>query len=377
MLKMKKVFAIVLTLGLTTPVVAGCGLVVKTEEAKQRDIDKVRNIVLAEGTGIKVTYGPVLDQYNRVLESYKAQLGEEGLKQYGPMLEQQKIAIMDNMLNQQVVDKKADEKGLKVDTPEIKAEAAKIMEANEAKAGGKEKFEESIKALGLTRASYQEEISKGLRRQQFMDSFTKDLKVQDQEIATHYEKNKANYKKEAGATISHIFFGKADDTAAQAKAKEAKAKLDGGAKFEDIAKAYGKDGSAAQGGLLGTYPWNTTELGADFMALAQKVPEGKYSGPVKSSFGWHIIKVTDITQAKQLTLADETTDESGQKMTLKQEISNTLLAEKKKEKEAAMLDQWEKELAVKRYPERIPMEFANQENPSNASQGVETKATTK
>lgn len=83
-----------------------------------------------------------------------------------------------------------------------------------------------------------------------------------------------------------------DSVAEQAKQKieEIKAKLNAGEKFEDLAQQYSDDrGSAKSGGAL---PWfGTGRMVAEFEKAAFALAnDGDISPPVKTSYGWHIIK---------------------------------------------------------------------------------------
>ena len=375
MIGLKKIAA-VLAVGMSLSVFAGCGLVVKTEEAIAREEAEKRGVVLAEGDGIKVTLGEVLDDYEKLMVSWTAQYGEETMKSLAAQFEQQKIQIMDTKLRNQLMVKKADELKIPTDSPEMIQEYEKIVKDAVAELGSQAEYDKTLSNAGYTADSYKQEVLKGLRLEKLLEEVTKDITVSEAEINEYYEKNKATtYTKQPGATMYHIFFGKPDDAGAEAKAKEAKAKLDGGAKFEDIAKEYGQDDSAKEGGLLGTFPWDTQELGADFVAEAKKLTEGQISGPVKTSFGWHLIKVTNVlSAAKVLVLTDKVTGDDGVERTVKEEIETTLKSSKKNEKVAALLDEWEAQYNVKRYPERIPME--HQTKPETTQPGTTTPAPT-
>jgi peptidyl-prolyl cis-trans isomerase C len=88
------------------------------------------------------------------------------------------------------------------------------------------------------------------------------------------------------------------DADAKAKAEDIIAQLKKGGKFEEIAKKESKDpGSGAQGGDLG---WaNPAGYVPEFSEAMQKLEKGQTSEtPVKSQFGWHIIHVDDIREAK-------------------------------------------------------------------------------
>jgi peptidyl-prolyl cis-trans isomerase C len=75
---------------------------------------------------------------------------------------------------------------------------------------------------------------------------------------------------------------------------EAKALLDqikGGADFATIAKEKSKDPGAAEGGDLGYF--TKDQMVPEFAEVAFKMYPGQLSNPVKTQFGWHIIKVED------------------------------------------------------------------------------------
>lgn len=75
------------------------------------------------------------------------------------------------------------------------------------------------------------------------------------------------------------------------KAKEVLTKLKAGGDFAALAKAESKDPGSADGGDLGYFTKN--EMVAEFAEAAFKLEKGALSEPVKTQFGWHIIKVED------------------------------------------------------------------------------------
>ncbi|MEH7238392.1 peptidylprolyl isomerase [Bacillus sp. JJ1562] len=83
-----------------------------------------------------------------------------------------------------------------------------------------------------------------------------------------------------------------EEQKAEAKKKidEAKAKLDSGEKFEDVAKELSDDGSAQNGGDLGWF--GKGRMVPEFEETAFALKEGETSDIIESQFGYHIIKVT-------------------------------------------------------------------------------------
>ncbi|MDQ0247187.1 foldase protein PrsA [Bacillus fengqiuensis] len=114
---------------------------------------------------------------------------------------------------------------------------------------------------------------------------TADIKVTDKELKEAYDAKKPEVK------ASHILVQ--DEKTAQ----EVKAKLDKGEDFAKLAKEYSQDpGSAENGGDLGFF--GPGKMVPEFEEAAYKLKKGEVSAPVKSSFGYHIIKVTDKKELK-------------------------------------------------------------------------------
>ena len=80
------------------------------------------------------------------------------------------------------------------------------------------------------------------------------------------------------------------------EAKAVKAELDKGADFAELAKKKSKDPGASDGGDLGFF--TKDQMVPEFSAVAFSLEPGKISDPVKSQFGWHVIKVEEKRNRK-------------------------------------------------------------------------------
>ena len=144
-----------------------------------------------------------------------------------------------------------------------------------------------------------------LIRELFLNQQKKDP-VTDAEIQAEYDKFvAANSGKEYKA--SHILVEKEEE------AKAIVASLKKGGKFEEIAKKQSKDpGSGAKGGDL---DWATpSSYVSEFTEAMIKLEKGKTTQePVKSQFGWHIIRLDDVREA-QLPKLDEVKPQISQQL---------------------------------------------------------------
>lgn len=114
----------------------------------------------------------------------------------------------------------------------------------------------------------------------------KEVKASEKEMKEYYENLKPEIK------ARHILVD------SEEKANEVKGKLDGGAKFEDLAKEYSTDpGSKDNGGDLGWF--GTGAMVPEFESAAYALKVNEISAPVKSEHGWHVIQVTDKKEKKK------------------------------------------------------------------------------
>jgi peptidyl-prolyl cis-trans isomerase D len=138
------------------------------------------------------------------------------------------------------------------------------------------------------------------------------------ELQTYYDQHRDQYRMPEQVKVSHILIktplpggdGKVDETGvaeAQHRAEDLLKQVKGGAKFEEVAKKYSQDpGSAKEGGSLGWIGKGRTV--PEFEKTAFSLPKGQMSGLVKSSYGFHIIRVDDKQDAHLKTL-DEVKDQ--------------------------------------------------------------------
>lgn len=118
--------------------------------------------------------------------------------------------------------------------------------------------------------------------------------VSDQELRAYYDANKADLKRPARAVVTFTYIPRvatpADSAAARARALALRARIVGGEKFEDVAKAESSDSaSAAQGGDLGK--GGRGRFVAPFESAAYALAPGEISQPVLTPFGYHLIRV--------------------------------------------------------------------------------------
>ncbi|WP_077324978.1 peptidylprolyl isomerase [Virgibacillus siamensis] len=118
------------------------------------------------------------------------------------------------------------------------------------------------------------------------EAVAEEIKISDKELKQKYERMKTEIQ------ASHILVKD------KKTAKEVEKKLKNGADFAKLAKEYSTDkGTAKKGGKLGYF--STGDMVPEFEDAAYNLKKGEVSDPVKSQFGYHIIKVTDKREKKE------------------------------------------------------------------------------
>ncbi len=122
------------------------------------------------------------------------------------------------------------------------------------------------------------------------------IPVSDNEISTYYQEHKKEFESDPGANLSYVTFEKkpsqADEEETQKRLLEIKSEILQGEDFAELAKDYSDDkASAVTGGDLGWF--GKGMMVPAFETAAFSLRSGEMSDPIKTQFGWHLIKVTD------------------------------------------------------------------------------------
>ena len=129
------------------------------------------------------------------------------------------------------------------------------------------------------------------------------ITVTEEALQTYYEENQYRYLQDEQREASHILFTFGDDeAAAEAEANEVLGRVRAGESFADLAAEFSDDaGTAQSGGSFGalTRTQFPGELGAPIFALG----EGEVDGPIRTDFGFHIVKLDRVLPQGSLPLA--------------------------------------------------------------------------
>jgi peptidyl-prolyl cis-trans isomerase C len=157
-----------------------------------------------------------------------------------------------------------------------------------------------------------------------------DIKVEESELKSFYEENKAMFSQQESIQASHILVEEKD------KAEMVLSKLNEGLSFEEAAKEYSTCPSKEAGGSLGEF--GRGQMVPEFEEAAFIMEEGAISEPIKTQFGYHIIRLDKKNENKEPTFEE-----------VKEEVQRQLLAKKQENKYTAKIDSLKEKYPVEIY----------------------------
>lgn len=155
-------------------------------------------------------------------------------------------------------------------------------------------LENGLRQANLTREEVLEEIKAGLTTELFLNSRVPAAIATDSEARAFFEENKTRFNRPETARARHILV--ADDANGARLIREIRARIERGEDFAVLAGEFSIDGSAQAGGDLGSF--ERGRMVPEFEKAVFSLPIGKVSQPVKTQFGWHLIRVDARTPAR-------------------------------------------------------------------------------
>lgn len=141
-----------------------------------------------------------------------------------------------------------------------------------------------------------EQMKKSLLMQYAANKLMSSVSVDDEEVRAYFEANKAMFSQPKTVAASHILV----DT--EKEAMKILDEINNGLEFSDAARQYSRCPSKDSGGALGEF--SQGKMVPEFEQAAFSMEVGEISQPVQTQFGYHIIKVDKINEAKESSFED-------------------------------------------------------------------------
>jgi peptidyl-prolyl cis-trans isomerase C len=268
------------------------------------------NAVVVTINGEEITQGRVDEAVDQQMQMAGAQMGNlppAYLEQFKKQISQR---IVESLVGETLLDQQ-------VEAANMQVTDAETMEAIEERAAQQsppitvEALQTMLESQGRDFEEFKERYKTGLVRQKFMEAqWAGKIDVNDADAQAYYEANPGEFEKPEQVHASHILIAPDPNAAdpneakaaAKAKAEDLLAQVKNGGDFAALAQAHSSCPSKAQGGDLGTF--RRGQMVKPFEETAFALKPGEISDPVETQFGYHIIKVTEHTDAETVPLEE-------------------------------------------------------------------------
>lgn len=207
-----------------------------------------------------------------------------------------RLARIEHNILQRLIEKELIQQAIKKQKIEVKdGEVEATFKEYKKRFRSEDQFKNYLKHGRVTVASIKDRLKSKRALEKLIES-KGNLEITEEKAKQFYDKNQRFYLEKAGVKASHILVKvpkKAtpqQEQAAMAKIKLIQKELKKGADFASVAKKMSEGPSKTRGGDLGFF--GKGQMVKPFQEAAFKMKVGNVSGPVRTRFGYHIIKVT-------------------------------------------------------------------------------------
>lgn len=274
--------------------------------------------------GSPIFMSEVQDQLDRISTQHKTAEQKKAFEQQKKQITAQ---ILDLLIDEKVYVLQADKLGIKVTDKEVEDEVARTIKRFPSQA----EFDKALKDAGMTMDDLRDFTRTRLITDKVNKKVVGTVTVTSADAKEYYDKNQAQFKDPEKVKASHIL------VKTEEEAKAVIDEINNGADFVEVAKVKSTDpASKANGGDLGFVQKGV--MVPEFEAAAFALQPGEMTQtPVKTQFGWHVIKVTERTAEKQRSYEES-----------KASIEQMLKSQKESAKIKAWLDGVKKKMTIKK-----------------------------
>jgi parvulin-like peptidyl-prolyl isomerase len=277
-----------------------------------------------------ITYSEVRDYVQPAIQQLQRQYTGEELRE---KIRAAHVDALNNLIDRTLILSEFNTKGYTIPDTIIEQQINDTI-ANEY-GGDRTAFTKTLQAQKLTYAQYREKVREHTIIQAMRNRKSQqEIVISPHRIEEYYKQHPDDYKVKDQVKLRMIVIKKTgtDNEARRAFAQSLVAKLDAGAKFEDLAKQYSEDADAKRGGERDWIIRDTIQKDLNDAAFSLK--PGQHSKLVEASTGYYILKVDDFKPAHTKTLAES-----------RDTIEKLLIQEQR----AKMQENWVRELRARAF----------------------------
>lgn len=239
-------------------------------------------------------------EWEKLVERSRAQVAAQGLKMDAEQEKALKENALEELIRRKLLEQEAKAKGVTVSD----AEVGTLLEKYKAQFPAGE-LEKALKEQNLTLDDLKADIRYYALADKLYQEVTKDVNVDEADLEKFYAQHRDSLRQ---VKVRHILFDtKNGEARARAAAQEVLRRLKKGEDFAALAREYSADEATREnGGLFPDYFTPQDDVfGPEFVEAAFALSEGEVTEqPVRTSYGYHLIKVEDKKDSLDEVKAD-------------------------------------------------------------------------
>lgn len=239
--------------------------------------------VIGEVNGDKITRAQFEQRYKIIKFAYESSLGAKlDEKKDQEITNKLEDRAFNDLIIQKLIQQEAEKQSVKVTKEDVDSSFTDFKQSrNQQIESGYDKF---LQDSGLDEKELRTVIESELLYQQMEDKVAADVSVTDEQAQQYYNQNKSSFTDPGGIEIYHILVN------TKSEALDILSNLKQGADFSQLAQQYSTCPSKEKGGDLGVVN-ESSNFVPEFKAAALNLKPGEITAePVKTQFGYHIIK---------------------------------------------------------------------------------------
>lgn len=202
--------------------------------------------------------------------------------------------VLEQFITEKLLEAEVRESGIKVTAEDVGRYIEQIREKNGITA---EELKLALSREGVTMESYRATIKGEIEKSEIINrQVRKRVNITAEDVERYYQLNRKKYTTEQRVRLRHILFALPNETSPE-QAKEAQAKAGGiykriaaGEDFSKLAKEYSEGAGASEGGDIGWVSRGSLLKEIEEIAF-EKLSVGEVSQPLRTSLGFHLIKL--------------------------------------------------------------------------------------
>lgn len=315
-------------------------------QAQAAQGDQKATIPHAEGPIATIDGKPVpAERFNTEMKKI-AESGQFPIQLLGKVKDQ----IIKKIVDKELVDRAVADADVDVSEDKleerIKEIRAQFDEANQKVDGQMGSLDDLVEQLGISKEEFRQSVRESLAIEKLLIDRGMQYPT-DQEIKDFYEQNKDAFKRPAQIHARHILVKVDEDAGKKAwqkahdKAVEIRQKaVKDGTDFAELAKKTSDGPSKSRGGDLGWF--GRGRMVPEFEEAAFALKKGEVSEPIRTQFGWHVVKKVDEREAGSIAYED-----------VKAQLENKLRNQRVQEALQGLLSDLRSKKKIELHPENV------------------------